>query len=769
MISFNNFLQRVVAALAIALAVPTLGGAFVVASGVSAEAAVVSSVSVRGNQRVDPITIETYITIKPGEQFGAADIDESIKILYGTGLFSDVDIRTSGRILVVTVAENPVVNSVVFEGNRKVKSNILVQIVSLQPRGVLTDAKLQSDVNRIKQYYGRQGRPGVQVDARVNEIGSNRVNVVFYIVEGNRTGVATISFVGNKAFSKQRLRSVLQTQQTNFMSWLNRRDIFSEEKLAADKEALRRHYLKYGYADFQILATDVDLDADRGKYHIVFTIEEGPKYRFGQVNIDSSIPGVDPAALTGVVKTRSGRVFDATKVETTVEALTIELSRLGFVFAQVRPRGDRNYVDNIIDLTYVIDEGARAYIERIDIRGNTKTRDYVIRREFDIAEGDAFNRVLIDKAERRLRGLDYFETVRIFTQSGSAPDKVVVVVEVADKSTGSVSAAVGVSTSSGLIGEISLEERNFLGRGQIVRVSVGGGEDDRTYNVSFTDPYFLGNRILFGIDAYHATSNSSSIRPFDEARTGGGFRVGLPLTDESDILFNYRLNSSEYSNSGATGLFPNGTRVTSSLGYTYTYSTIDNRLDPRDGFHFKLSQDFAGVGGDASYMRTVADAYLYKPVLPDQDVIGMLHIGGGNVTGLGKSVSLYDNFYKGGETIRGFESFGFGPRDAGAGGTGFAVGGKNYVAGTAELQFPMPAFPPDFGLRGAVFADAGLMWGVDGAPSTVLSDTTIRSSVGGSILWASPFGLLRADFAHVLSKASYDRTQLFRFGAGAKF
>ncbi len=768
--SFKNFLRRAVLAVAACLAVPVAAGVVTIGSATSVEAAVVSSISVRGNQRVEAATIKTYITIKPGQSYGAADVDESVKILYGTGLFSDVNIGRSGSVLIVSVAENPIVASVAFEGNKKIKTNILSQVVNLAPREVLTEAKLQSDIRRIEGYYARNGRSSVQVDPSVTDIGNNRVTVVFFIVEGDRTGIGSIDFVGNEAFSKSRLRRVIRSRKTNFMSWLSKNDIFSEERLAADQELLRRHYLKFGYADFQVLAAESSFDAVSGKYHLVFTIEEGPKYRFGEIAVDSSIPGVDSDALRRVLTTRTGSTFNADKVEKSVERMAIELSRAGFVFAQVQPRGDRNYVDNVIDITYVVDEGPRTYIERIDIRGNTKTRDYVIRREFDISEGDAYNRVLVDKAQRRLRELDFFEFVNITTEPGSALDKVVVAVNLADKSTGSISAAVGVSTSDGLIGEIALEERNFLGRGQNLRIAVGGGLNDRTFNVSFTEPFFMGNRMSAGIDVFRNASTAGIIRPYAITSTGGGLRLGLPLSDETQLDFRYNIRSDTVSGSTAVpaaGPFANGTRLTSSVGYSLSYSTLDSMLDPREGVHVVLTQDVAGLGGDARYLRSTVKARYYRPIIPDADFIAMLKASAGNITGIGQSVSPYDNFYKGGETVRGFATYGYGPRDTTS---GFAVGGKNHVSGTAEVQFPLPGLPPDFGLRGAAFADAGILTGVDPtAGGTIVSDTIVRTSVGGSVVWASPFGVLRLDLAVPLTKASYDKTQFLRFGAGATF
>jgi outer membrane protein insertion porin family len=607
------------------------------------------------------------------------------------------------------------------------------------------------------------------------------VDVAFVIAEGGRTGVGSIQFVGNKAFTAQRLTGVIQTRKTNWLSWLSKKDVYSEEKLQADQELLRRFYLSHGYADIQVLGADAQFDQAQGKYFVTYTLDEGPKYKFGDVSIDSSIQGVDPQSLMSVVKTRQGKVFNSSDVEKSVENITIELSRLGYVFAQVRPRGDRDYTNHTITLTYVIDEGPRAYVERIDIRGNTKTRDYVIRREFDISEGDAYNRVLVDKAERRLRDLGYFKTVNITTEAGSAPDKVVVVVQVEDQSTGSFSVAAGVSTSDGIIGEVALEETNFLGRGQTVRISVGGGLDgDQTYNLSFTEPYFLGTRVSAGFDAYRTVSKANnSSRRFDTETTGGGLRIGLPLTDTLNAQLNYKIASTTTSgaeactntvgNGEAGCYFPDGDRLTSSAGYALTYSTLDSMLDPHEGEYAKFSQDFAGIGGDSKFMRSTIDARVYRP-LGDTDMVAMLKVTGGNILGFGGPVAIADNFFKGGETIRGFAPLGYGPRDANS---GTALGGKNFVSGTAELGFPLPFVPPDFGLRGAVFADAGVLFGADrpaGCPNcSINDDASIRSSVGASILWASPFGQIRVDLAQALTKEAYDDTQFFRIGAGTSF
>ncbi len=788
--SLMFFARKLAVCVVLALAAPAFAGASAILGAGIAHAAVASSVQVKGNQRIEAETIKTYITIKPGKSYGAADVDASVKVLYGTGLFSDVGIAQRGSVLVVTVVENPVISSLIFQGNKKVKSDVLANIVELKPRGVLTDAKLQADVFHIKQYYETTGRSAAAVDANVTQLPDNRVNIVFVINEGERTGIAEINFVGNSAFSSQRLQGIIQTKKTNWFSWLSKNDIYSDAKLNADSDLLRQFYLQHGYADFQVLSQEAVFDAASGKYTVTFTLDEGPKYTFGDVSIDSSIEGIDTTALTHLLKTRSGKTFDATAIEKSTEQLTIELSRLGYVFAQVRPRGDRDYTNNLVNLTYVIDEGQRAYIERIDVRGNTKTRDYVIRREFDVSEGDAYNRVLVNKAERRLRDLGYFKTVTVTTEPGSAPDKVVVVVYVEDQSTGSFGIAGGIQTSDGgstsPVVELSMEETNFLGRGQTVRISVGGSLSDQTFNASFSDPYFLGNRMAFGLNAYRTSSSAGSARPFKTVATGGGVSLGLPLTDELTFGVNYKIDNKDITGAPTCGspvssgispagcFYTNGTRLTSSAGYSLVYTTLDSRIDPHEGLYLRFSQDFAGIGGDAHFIRTTADARVYTPLFDNNDLVGVLAAKGGNIVGLGEPVSTIDDFFKGGESIRGFAPLGYGPRETVS---GTALGGKNFINGSAEVQFPMPFVPPDFGLKGAVFADAGLLWGVDvpssctalGAGCAVVDDMAIRSSVGGSIIWASPFGPIRADFAQAITKQSYDKTEFFRIGTSAAF
>ena len=767
--SFSKFVRS--AAVALALVAGTVAGTgAVLFSSTAAEAAVVSSIVVTGNTRIDADTVRNYIVITPGQSFGSAEIDESVKRLYGTNLFTDVTITVSGNRLVVNVVENAIVNTVVIRGNKKVKNEVLLQIIQTKPRDVLTQARIQGDVQRITDYYATQGRGEADVTSEVTPAGDNRANVAFVINEGGRVAIGRVSFVGNNAFSDSRLASVVESKRRSLMTILSRKDIFNEARIVQDQEELRRFYMSHGYADFRVISVDWEYDEARARYSVVFTVEEGPKYRFSTVDIDSTVPGLNPETLRRYITTKPGRVFDSGEIERTIEAMSLELSRSGYSFAQVRPRGDRDYSNNTISVTYLIDEGPRLYIERIEIFGNTKTRDYVIRREFDVVEGDPYNRVLIDRAERKLRDLQFFKTVSIVTEPGSAPDRVIVVVQVEEDSTGEFAVGAGISTE-GIVAELSLDERNFLGRGQQLRISVGFGKSEQTYNISFTDPYFLGQNLSAGVDAFKIVQKSTSYRPYDFDAVGGGVRLGLPITDRLTFNTNYRYKNQEISNSRKQTrmYFPEGTTIVSSVGYGLLYTSLDSRVDPREGAWLNIRQEFAGVGGDTSYLKSEAEGRLYAELLPDADIVGFIKVAGGTITGMnGEDVSTINNFFKGGETVRGFANYGFGVVDKV---TDTPLGGKNWWGTTAEVQFPFPGISPDFGLRGALFADAGNLWGMDVPPGggPVIDPNVIRSSVGGSVMWTSPIGVLRADAAYAVTKAKTDTLQWFRFSAGRTF
>jgi len=797
-----------------------------------ASAATVGAIAVEGNERIDDETIRTYVTIRPGRSFGAEDVDQSLRALFDTGLFSDVQITQRGGTLVVTVVENPVINRIAFEGNSKLKDDQLAGVVLSKERGVYSRTQAQIDAQRLLEAYRQAGQFQASVTPQVIDLPQNRVNLVFEITEGPRTRVSRINFIGNRAFSDSRLRDVIASREAGgLLGFLRSSNTYDPQKVSSDEDRLRRFYQDRGYADFQIVSSVVDLDRERNSFFITFTVDEGQRYRFGEVSVDSIIPGIDAASLRRQVESRPGTTYSADDVADSAESLTRSLATSGYAFAQVTPRLERRPETGTIDVVYIVDEGTRAYIERIEIRGNTRTRDYVIRREFDIVEGDAYNRVLVDAAERRLRNLGYFSDVRVSTAQGSQPDRVVVNVDVTEQPTGELSFGAGYSTSDGILGDLTLTERNFLGRGYGLRLAVGGGESTRTYEFGFTDPYFLGRRISAGFNVYRREYGEDDDRNYELETTGGTIALGFPLTSDLTFTTGYRLEENDISvdvpetdfngdgvidiqdrvldlgNPVSQAVIDNaGSTITSAVNYAFIYNTLDSSKDPREGFYARVGQEFAGVGGDVNYLKTTALAAAYRPVLEDYDVIGMLKGQTGHVMGTNGDLRLADHFFQGASLVRGFKGSGLGPRDFF---TGDALGGTFFVGGTAELQFPFPVIPREFGFRAALFADAGTLvntevdtgdLNLDGvidsrvyttgpnAPppgalagirdvTVVGDDGSIRSSVGASVLWASPIGPLRVDFAQVLSESdeklingeNVDQTQWFRFGGGTRF
>jgi outer membrane protein insertion porin family len=750
---------------------------------------VIQDIRVEGNKRVEPETVRSYLTFSAGDAYDPAKVDESLKALFATGLFQDVRIRREGSTIVVVLVENPIVSRVAFEGNREIEDDTLSSEVQLKPRAVYTRARVQSDVQRILDLYRRQGLYAAQVDPKIINLDNNRIDVVFEISEGPSTKVRAINFIGNSAFSDSQLRYVISTTQTNLLSFLKSTNIYDPDRLNLDRELLRQFYLKNGYADARIISATADLDRDGRGFFITFTIDEGERYRFGAIDVESALPSVNIDALRHVILTRTGRVYNAEKVEKTVEALTIEVSQQGYAFGQVRPRFERDEATHTMGIVYTIEEGPRIYIERINIVGNFRTQDDVIRREFRLAEGDAFNRLLVEAARKRLRALGFFKTVDIDTQPGSAPDRVIIVVKVEEQPTGELSFGAGYSTSEGVIGDISITERNLMGKGQYVRLGFSGSLERAQVDFSFTEPHFLDRNLAAGFDLFHKEVDFQDVASFSQRDTGGDIRLGFPIADNTQLGLRYKFENEEIfdvSNNASLAVKESeGTSNVSSVGYTVAYDTRNLPQSPTSGIFASFSQDLAGVGGDVNYIRSVADARGYYPITNKLTLVG--RVQGGNIEGWGgDDVRMTDLFFKGGETIRGFKRAGIGPRDACEDPvTGERIhpcskdslGGKVYWATTAELRFPFPFIPDNLGMQGAVFVDAGSLFdpsdfalnAVAREGSFIFDSSQVRLSSGFSIIWQSPLGPLRADIAQALLKADFDKTEIFRFGASTNF
>jgi outer membrane protein insertion porin family len=801
----------------LALSCLILGGILVGAGSVTvafsdaAVAQTASSIVVEGSRRVEADTIRSYFKPGPGGRIGPEQEDEALKALVATGLFSDVRINHAGGRIVVTVVENPVINRVAFEGNKKAKDEQLNAEVQSKPRGTLSRPTVQADVQRIIEIYHRTGRFDVSVDPKIIELPNNRVDLVFEIREGDKTGIKDIRFVGNTAYSSGRLKDVVKTSESNILSFLQTTDIYDPDRVEADRDLLRRFYLKHGYADVRIVSAIGEYDPAKKGFVVTYTIDEGAQYRVGSVEVISNVHAIDPAGLRSQLKLGEGSVYNADLVEKTVEAMTIQAARQGYAFANVRPRGDRNFETKTINLAFVVEEGARAYIERINIRGNTRTRDYVIRREFDLGEGDAYNRALIDRAERRLKNLNYFKTVKITNEPGSAPDRVVINVDVEEQPTGEFSVSGGYSTADGLIGEVSIADRNLMGRGNYAKASVSYGQYVRGFDLTFVEPFLFGYRMAGGIDLFARQNFRSSYVSYDSQTVGTNLRLGFALTEEiafqprysfyqQKITLPIQLDNCQFSSlaliNGGPGVTPAGEFAgldtnllangpfggcyadgeasmavrkelaagpvnVSLVGYTMSYNTLDNNKLPTSGLFAELRQDFAGVGGDVDFIRTSVETRKYYEIF--SDVVSVFKLQAGNISSWGgQQLRMLDQFQMGPNLVRGFSPAGIGPRDLTPGTTNDALGGSLYWGASVEAQTPLYFLPKDVGIKLAVFADAGSLWSYKGPTFWNVTGETlqvgldspsmIRSSVGVGLLWDSPLGPLRFDLAYPITK-----------------
>jgi outer membrane protein insertion porin family len=728
----------------------------------------VTAIEVRGNQRIEQATIENYLSLRQGDRFDDRRLDDSLKTLFATGLFDDVRIEREGSVLVVTVVENPIINRVAFEGNDRITTEVLTQEVQLQPRTVFTRARVQAAVTRILDIYRSSGRYGATVEPKVIELDQNRVDLVFEIKEGPLTGVGGISFIGNENFSDSALRGVIQTKESAWYRFFTTDDTYDPDRLAYDQELLRRFYTSRGYAQFEVRSAVAELSPDGSDFFITFTVDEGELFNFGDITVTSNVRDVQPEELQSLLVPVAGETYSSEQIEKTVEALTDRLSVLGYAFTRVNPVQQIDTENKTVAVNFVVDEGPRVYVERIDIRGNVRTLDRVIRREFRLAEGDAFNADLLRRSEQRIRALGFFDRVEVGTQQGSAADKVVITVDVVERSTGELSFGAGYSTSDGVLGDIRLRERNLLGRGQDIDAQFTFSGRRQDIGVGFTEPYFMDRDLAVGFDLFSRETDYQDESSFDERNVGGTVRANYPLTENwrhgvrytlrNDKIFDVPDDSSPYIRD------EEGDRTSSIIGQTLAYDTRDDRFLPNAGTLLRLDQDIAGLGGDNQWIKHEVRSDWYYSIIPD--VVVNLGVSAGYIVGFGgEEVHLSDRFFIGGASFRGFEFAGIGPRDVDF---GDALGGNLYYVGTAEMRFPL-GLPEELQIFGRSFAQAGTLTDIDLSGPGLEDSGSLRASAGVGLSWISPLGPLAIDFALPFAKEDYDETEEFRISFGTRF
>ncbi len=764
---------------------------------------------VEGNQRIEPATISSYLQVSPGDTFDPERIDMSIKTLFATGLFSDVQIEQRGSDLVVVVSENPIINRVVFEGMRTLDEEDLEGEVQARPRSVFTPARAQADVQRILDVYRRNGRFAAQVTPQVRELDQNRVDLIFEVDEGPVTGVRDINFIGNEEFSDRRLRDAIVTTESTWLNFFSSNDNYDPDRLEYDREQLRQFYNNRGYADFRVVSAVAELTADQRDFFITFALEEGVQYEFGEITIQTELNRLPEPLLRAVNPIRPGTVFRGDQIEDAIDAMTYVAGTVGYANVQITPVVERDRETQKVNITFEVDEGPRTFIERIDIVGNTRTVDRVIRREMRVSEGDAFNRVLLDRSQSQIRSLGFFTDVKVEDADGSQPDRSVVTVTVEEQSTGEFAFAAGYSSTESFLFDVSVTERNLRGRGQFLRLRASSSSQRQQLDLRFTEPRFMGREIAAGFDIYSLRTDFLDQSSFENQSTGIGLRTGFRIGERTNLGLTYSLIQDDteiadaYIDHDSNVLTPEvnqcdpvnvsrpllcdqeGTFLTSVIGFQVNWDRRNSSVNATRGFNLDFSQDVAGLGGEVNYIRTEIEGGIYYG-LPF-GFRALFRGGAGVISGWnGDAVRINDRFFKGGSSFRGFDVAGIGPRqllvDDVTGEIiqrGDAVGGNAYAIGTLQLDVPLP-LPESFSLGSALFVDFGTLGYLDsanrqtvdlaGANRLIVDDSaSLRVAAGVSIFWDSPFGPVQFDFAQPLQYEDYDRREQFRFSTRTSF
>lgn len=729
----------------------------------------IREIRVNGVQRIEPSTVLTYLGVSVGDEVTSENLNQALKNLYGTGLFADVNMNEQNGALIIDVVENPIINEIAFEGNDQVKDGELLAEISLRPRQVFTKTQVQNDVSRLYEIYRRSGRFAANVDPKIIQLDQNRVNLVFEINEGGITKIKGIRFVGNEVYDDSTLASELSTKEDRWYRFLSSDDRYDPDRVEYDKELLRQFYLKEGYADFQVTSANAELAKDQKEFYLTFNVNEGPRYRIGNVAIDSDLRGFDGASIVEQVDVLPGQWYNADEVQTSVVQMTDALGDQQYAFVDIKPVTKRNIDNDTIDVTFKIGESPRVFVERIDINGNVRTIDKVIRREMTIVEGDPFSRTKLAKSEQKLRDLGFFENVAVSTSQGSAPDQIVIDVGVTEQSTGELSVGAGFSTNDGPLADLRIRERNLLGKGQDLLLSTTIAGERTQFEASFTEPHFLDRDLSAGADVFHSTQDLQDESSFDQTRTGGAVRIGYPLSEKWGQSWKYRFENNEIDNVDASASRfisdQEGKRTTSAISQRLAYDDRDSRLFPTEGLYSWLDGEVAGLGGDAKYVSGKLGSNYFIPLYKRKVVLDFL----GEVGAIGgwgdEDVQINERFYLGGTSLRGFERAGVGPRDSL---TDDSLGGNFFYRGSAELKFPL-GLPEELGIAGHAFTDIGSLWELDETSAGIFDENSLRASSGVGVSWRSPLGPIRVDVAQPWLEEEFDKDEIFRFSFGTRF
>jgi outer membrane protein insertion porin family len=742
------------------------------------EGGTIRDIAVQGNQRIEAATIASYLAIHEGDQFDAARIDRSLKNLFATGLFADVNIRRQNDMLVIRVVENPIINRISFEGNKKIEDDKISPEIQLRPRVVYTRTKVQQDVEKILELYRRKGRFAARVEPKVIELPQNRVDLVYEISEGSPTYVRKITFIGNQAMSDGDLRGVIATREERWWRFLTSNDTYDPERLNYDRELLRRNYLQNGYADFETISAVAELAPNRENFYITITVKEGPRYKLSDVSLNVNIKNLPKEKLEKAVGPKKGDWYNAKALDDTINSITEAAGSAGYAFVEVHPRITRNPEDHTIAIVFDVEEGPRVFVDKVDVKGNVRTLDRVIRREIRLSEGDAFNSAKIRRSKERLENLGFFkkDSVKVDNRPSEVyPDRTIVTATVEEQSTGELQFGVGYSSYSGALFDVGIRERNLLGKGQDVNLNFSIAQRQSQVQLSFTEPYFRDRRMVFGADLFATRADYKDFSGYVSNSYGGSVRLGWNYNEYLFQRFSYTLSATKLSGINSfSSIYVQeqlGTAITSQISQTLALDKRDNTIDPTHGFYVSLSTDLAGIGGSERYVRVGLGAGWYATPLKGW-ILGV-NANAGYIVGLGKNLKIYERYQLGGDNLRGFDDFGASARDRS---TEDALGGDWIATVSTELKIPL-GLPKEIGIVPKLFTD----WGIIGSPKDLVrrADFTglaidysqrVRGSAGIGIEWESPVGPIRLDYSpFIFNRTPFDKISRFRVNFGQKF
>jgi len=733
----------------------------------------INNIEIKNNQRLDAETIMTYLEIEVGDNINYEILNNKLKKMYKLGLFADIKFRVNGDNLIVLIKENPMINNITFLGNKKIKSRDLLEDINLKPRNVFLKKDLQNAISSIQDVYKRSGYFSAKISSSLSKLAQNRIDITFKIAEGDKTKIKGIKFIGNKVFNDKRLKGIISTKESKLWRILSAGDIYDPDRINYDKDLLRRYYLQEGYADFKVISSIAELTKDKTGFFLTYSVEEGEKYKFGNIKIDNkNFKELKNDEIVKLTKNLNNKYYNINKIDEVVSEIKEIGGNLGFAFLEVRPNLNKNKEKKEIDVTININKARKIYVGRINVKGNNRTNDKVIRREMRFSEGDGFSNEKLKRSEQRIKNLGFFENVTSTNVPTNVSDRTDVIFDVTEKQTGQFSVGGGFSSTNGALANVGISESNFLGKGQDLRAKFTVAERATQVDFGFTEPYFLEKDMALGIDVFKTKTTYQDESSFENDTSGAGFRIGYMITERSRHAWNYSYKNEEIEGVkvGASDFINNqkGSYSTSAISHNLNYFGINDRLNPTKGSKWTISNKLAGLGGNISFFKTdVKHSWFYSIT---DDYVFSTHLKGGYIFGYNDDkVKLKDRYFVGGDSFPGFEQSGIGPRDTTSANKD-ALGGNVMYTAKTELRIPIPGVSPQLGISGALFGIVGAVTEIDeDGGNKIKDDSSPRVSFGFGVQWKSPFGPVRVDIAHAAMKEDYDRTQFFKFNFGAGF